>query len=360
MAAEKKRNGKIEFLRFVFAAVIVIFHSETIMVNKKAVIMFSGRMACEFFFLVSGYLMAATAQKLLTQGSKLNIGRETEKFIWRKYCSLYPAVIVGDIAFLVVHCSIYGYSLMKTARTFISSTPCFFLFHYTGIHTTRINETWFLSVMIISMAVLFPLLLRHHGIMRRVGSLLIGSMILGYLMITTGDLRNPDGLIANLIYKGTLRGFAEICLGIFAYEMCQELRNIKFTKPGRWLVTFAEAALYCAIFAYMLFHRASKFDYYVVYLLLAAVAVSFSDVSFGGAFFNRKIFCFLGKSSLYIYLSHTAAKKCIGHIASDSWENPLRMASYLALTVVFTAVVWGTSVLVRRAFLSLKKQFISA
>lgn len=360
MSTQKKRNGKIEFLRFVFAVVVVIFHAETIMVNQKAVIMFSGRMAGEFFFLVSGYLMAATAQRLLSQGTKLNVGRETEKFIWRKYCSLYPAVIVGDTLFLIVNSAVSGASLMKTVRTFISSTPCFFLFHYTGIHTSRINETWFLSVMLIAMAVLFPLLLRHHGIMRRVGSLLIGSMILGYLMITTGDLTDPDGLIGNLIYKGTLRGFADISLGIFAYEMSQELRKTKFTQAGRWLVTFAEAALYGGIFTYMLFHKTGKFDYYVVFLVLAAVTVSFSDVSFGGEFFNRKLFYFLGKSSLYIYLSHTAAKKCIGYIATDSWGNGLRMASYLALATVFTALVWGTSVLVHRGYLALKKQFITA
>ena len=177
MATHTKKNGKIELLRFLFAVSVVLFHSYTVMPDRKSVIMYSGRMSADFFFLVSGYLMAASAKKVLSGSNPVHVGRETEKFIFRKFKSLYPTVIVGNTVCLLGTAYFYEYSLLTTVKAFINSIPCMFLFHYTGIHITRINFTWFLSVMLISMAVLYPLLLKHHGIMRRVGSLLGGSMI---------------------------------------------------------------------------------------------------------------------------------------------------------------------------------------
>jgi len=58
---EKKRNGEIEFLRFVFAVVVVIFHFNSSF-NLNA--FHWGRLGVEFFFMVTGVLLAMSAKKV--------------------------------------------------------------------------------------------------------------------------------------------------------------------------------------------------------------------------------------------------------------------------------------------------------
>ena len=53
---KSKRNGKIELMRFVFAIVIACFH-----LNMG--IFSSGMLAVEFFFIVTGYLLAKSLSK---------------------------------------------------------------------------------------------------------------------------------------------------------------------------------------------------------------------------------------------------------------------------------------------------------
>jgi peptidoglycan/LPS O-acetylase OafA/YrhL len=54
----KKRNGEIEFLRFVFAAVIFMRHAAKLNVGSFPVLMENGALAVDFFFILTGWLMA--------------------------------------------------------------------------------------------------------------------------------------------------------------------------------------------------------------------------------------------------------------------------------------------------------------
>ena len=96
--ANPKRNGKIEFLRFVFCCVVMIFHGKSCMNDGTIEIMFSGRLGVEFFFLVSGFLMAVSLERV-TCFSELSVAKETGRFIVKKAKSLYPMVV---IAFLCI------------------------------------------------------------------------------------------------------------------------------------------------------------------------------------------------------------------------------------------------------------------
>ena len=53
-----KRNGKIEFLRFLFSLIIVVHHSRMFLGDEISPFL-GGSLAVEFFFFVSGYLMMA-------------------------------------------------------------------------------------------------------------------------------------------------------------------------------------------------------------------------------------------------------------------------------------------------------------
>lgn len=58
----KKRNGSIELYRFLFALVIMVRHIKPLFVSNGYNRLFGrGALGVEFFFIVSGYLMAKNA-----------------------------------------------------------------------------------------------------------------------------------------------------------------------------------------------------------------------------------------------------------------------------------------------------------
>ena len=60
---ERERNGKIELLRFIFALVVALFHLGG---NEKFghEMMKTGYLAVEYFFIVSGYLLVGSVERL--------------------------------------------------------------------------------------------------------------------------------------------------------------------------------------------------------------------------------------------------------------------------------------------------------
>lgn len=58
---KSKRNGKIELLRFIFSLVVALFHFLPQIGESK--LLSSGFFAVEFFFIVTGYLLAKSLSK---------------------------------------------------------------------------------------------------------------------------------------------------------------------------------------------------------------------------------------------------------------------------------------------------------
>lgn len=81
---KKKHNGIISFWKFMFCIMIVIFHV-TCNMYSEGKLMQNGRIGVEFFFLVSGYLMAKKA--LNRKKQKISIAQETVQYIWKKFHS---------------------------------------------------------------------------------------------------------------------------------------------------------------------------------------------------------------------------------------------------------------------------------
>ena len=79
---KRKRNGRIDLLRFVFALVIMLHHSRYVLGDDHAVFI-GGSLAVEFFFLVSGYLMAVSAERANQRGPMTRPGAETWSFLLR-------------------------------------------------------------------------------------------------------------------------------------------------------------------------------------------------------------------------------------------------------------------------------------
>ena len=83
------RNGWIELFRFVFALLIVFYHGTAFLpADSNFLRCTNGAIAVEFFFILSGFLMAKSAKRKLRENAP--IGLDSARFIIKKYASIFP------------------------------------------------------------------------------------------------------------------------------------------------------------------------------------------------------------------------------------------------------------------------------
>ena len=135
-SSNKKHNGIIGFWKFMFCILILLFHCAEKM--GKNGFFESGRIGVEFFFIVSGYLMTKKA---------LNNEEGLKAF--------FPYVIFPFII------SFFVKGIYK-ADQIANSIWNLLLIDMSGVRsTTVIGQTWYISVMLISMLILYPLIRRY-------------------------------------------------------------------------------------------------------------------------------------------------------------------------------------------------------
>lgn len=170
-SSNKKHNGIIGFWKFMFCILILLFHCAEKM--GKNGFFESGRIGVEFFFIVSGYLM--TKKALNNEEGLENIGEETTSYIWRKFKAFFPYVIFPFII------SFFVKGIYK-ADQIANSIWNLLLIDMSGVRsTTVIGQTWYISVMLISMLILYPLIRRYKKTFTNIIAPLIVIFIGGWL-----------------------------------------------------------------------------------------------------------------------------------------------------------------------------------
>lgn len=92
-----KRNGTIDMMRVVFSIIIVFLHATQNFLSGIEIFRI-GSLGVDFFFIVSGFLMAQSSLKY----SGKSIGKETWDFLIRKISGFLPEVVIAwFIAFVV-------------------------------------------------------------------------------------------------------------------------------------------------------------------------------------------------------------------------------------------------------------------
>ena len=345
-----RRNGKIDFMKFIFAVVIVLHHGVQKVLDIRRPQFIGGSFAVEFFFIVSGYLLMASIYRLPER--KEPLGVETGRFMLRKFKSFYPEVAVAFVIGFIVKLILEDTTLqLMWEKTFHHA----FLLNMTGIGIWNTHgEFWYISSMLLCMMILYPLIRKYPKAMTRVVLPLVAILIMVFFFVKK---TNPRGPLSwwSVTYKGNLRALAEISIGACLFPLAQRLKTVNFSKLGRILLAVAEWACYIAVFEYMRLQRASQLDY--VYLVVYAVAIfiSFSQQGIDAGWFQKPIFFFLGKVSFPLYLAHNCWAKNINKFLPKELSDVSRFVIYLAVSVVATLVIMEASALVRKLGKVLKK-----
>lgn len=292
------------------------------------------------------------------------IGTETFCFVLGKIRGFLPEFVFS----LLIGAAFVGtaehWGLHGLWRHVVHGFGEYSLLKMSGIYQSGINGVmWYLSAMLLCMAILYPLIRRFPDFMKHVGLPLITILLFGFLCQTDGSPRDPTHW-EGIAYKGLFRCMAELSLGGLCFLGCRRLRGYHFNRFGRVLLTLVEVFCYLIPIRYMYFKKPSAEDYFYIFLLFLAIMLSFAERGIGSAGLSNgveknsgreepgvlnRLGSFCAKYSTALFLSHLYFAQHINTIFPEEvYSAGFRMAWYLGLSLVNGLVVMRLSALVRR------------
>lgn len=306
-----QRNGKIDLLRFFFCMGVIILHIEVVLYDgMKSWGIFSlghrGYIGVEFFFLVSGWLLAKKLTQLdCTPCDLETLGGETYRFLWNKLRPIIPYHVVFGICMIVLWSVCY--SGQTLARIIVDRVPSLFFLHRIGIGGTTPKDVlgieWYIFSMLLCMSFLYPLG-RRFGKSFRCLAPITGLLVCGSLIIKTGYFWNVDQIVG-FTYKCNWRALGELLIGIGCYEVTCTINKKTFTRIGRIGLKVLEVVC-CLLGMYYAFSvLPDRYDMYAMCLLAVGVSISFSEKGFAAKskLFNNEFCVLLGKLSMPIFVA---------------------------------------------------------
>jgi len=334
--SEKKHNGIISFWKFMFCILIVLHHSFVLAKEGETPLFFKGSIGVEFFFLVSGYLLAKKALQKNNNNNE-SLGKETIQYIWKKYKIFLPYTIcAGIIAIALINIMNTKNSLYNT----ITSIYEIFLLRMAGFKGFVLNgSTWYISSMLMCMIILYPLIRKYKDKFLKLVAPVILIIGFGIFSKYYTHLRNPEKWLG-LTYKGNIRAFLELLLGAELYLICEKLKKIDFTKFGKIFITLVEIG--CFIIPFLLSHfviKSAKLDYITLIIISLGVVLAFSEQTLEYKLFNNRVFYWLEKLSLPIYILHMPLRF---YFENAAWTSSF---SYYQIMALYVPLVLSSSII---------------
>lgn len=338
-------------MRFAFTSCILLFHIAGRLWGRKKVllklssfnIMFfrNGAIGVEFFFIVSGYLLAYKIYKKNQRDPKCGItdiitetGKELKNRAMKIWVCYLPACIMTFITAIIL-----GESITK--EEFISRIPSLFYLQEFCIESIDLTEhfyigpAWYISSMFIATVVLYPVLRKFYNSYSRSIGPLIGIILITYIAIKTGNLAgNPKYLFFTT--KHNIRAFAELSIGAFCYETGRRMGEKEMPTTVQVLLSAMAAIFYGVAMFYACTNINRTYSALVCVLIAVAVTISFSGSGYIGAHYlkDNKIAIYLGSITLPMYLMQLVVIDLI------SFYAPGMRPAYKCLTMF-----WGTVLL---------------
>lgn len=338
--SKSKKNGRVEMLRFLFAIAILFFHihkrfavNGNISIGIKGIYFFNhGYIGVEFFFLVSGYLLAASAYSKRNKPADL-IGTETAKMIWKKIKNIFPYHMFAMVLTVLVN----GYFLHHTAKARITyaidSWASLFFVQVFGFDSSWANKlTWYLDVWLVTTFIFWYFLRKHYDVFVKIACPLMGLFILGFMAHEYKSIAGIDGWTGHF-YKCFLRGYAEMALGCSAYSLTRALNKMDFTAAGKKILAVAEAVCYLLVLRYAVTGVNPKYSFVTLFIMMIGLILTFSNVNPAHNVFDKPIFDWCGKMSLLIYLNQFYSIRLVQSLAGGT-SFPVKVVLCTAVTLI--------------------------
>jgi len=294
----KKYNYAIDFWKVIFCYIIVCLHSNNF-INQDISWFKGGAIGVEFFFIVTGILM--------NQSLEHSHEDTTFSFIYKKVLKLFPYVFITSLIIFVekIYINKWGLSQIITLgiKMFFSELTFTRFFGFSKELWGINGASWYLSVMILAIILLYPLLKLNRKAMSETCFPIISILLIGYLIQTHGTILVIDQY-SYFTFDGLKRAIAEICFGCTLYSVCNYIKNKNFTHIG--VVTLSILELFGYFFT-ILFAWKNYEDISVIILLFLGISIciTFSQIGILTIIINKIINTkYLSKFAISLFLSH--------------------------------------------------------
>jgi len=212
------------------------------------------------------------------------------------------------IAFVVRHLS--GSKVHSITVDIMNSLGELSLTSLTGFFTLRGSysymngPTWYLSAMLLAMAIIYPIMLKFKE------NFFYYIAPMGFIFLLGITYQNYDNFDQMVIIwngyfnSGLLRGLMGILGGAMVYQFVQYLQKKEYTLFMRVLFTVVECVMYLFVFLYMGLKEGSKQDWVIIIVFIIGVTISLANVSLSTNIIKGKVFEWLGELSFSLYLGH--------------------------------------------------------
>lgn len=341
---EKKHNGEISLLKFLFSFLIISFHLGSEYGKMKY-----GYLGVEFFFIVSGFYFCKNAINKDISDEKLPDTAFT--FMKKKILQFLPYYFLLYIMSIPVTFYINKFTKVDFVLSFMNlfSLPNYKLNYYpiSGI-------TWYVNSMLIIEFIIYPLLLKYKNKIVYIVSPLIAFFSFCFLMINYGLIAEP-WQTTTFCHKGVIRALMDINIGIFLYGMVEKFKNIDLTDFSKFILTALEIIGYILIF-YLCNKNEISIEFVVITLIVFCTFISLSEKDFLYDFCNNKFFYYLEKLSLPMYIFQYIFIVIAIYINNKFLLNLEFMEMYIPIVII--SIVWGIIILKLFDFFSKNKKGI--
>jgi len=355
MTKPTSRGGLTDLLRFLFSLMVLIYHSYSFSSSPKTALGTGGYIGVDFFFILSGVYLAASAGRKNSPvtgdgAGTSNVGLDTLNYMGRRLSRIYPEFIVAMLIALFAGMLLNIRSLGTIPKALNRAIGEWTMLQQSGFHNTGgiVSATWYLSALLITSLLLYPMARKYRDGFLYVLAPLIFIALFGYTWQNLKTLQNPKDMLNSVICQGLLRGIMEMALGCFIYGLARKAEGLRLKPVPRGLLTLVECAIYVGILIfYMTGKHKNKLDWNIVLLLGLAQLITQSKLSFSDEYIKGRLFTFLGAFSFDLYLGHrfwSINLNSIRFLAPLSYHKKL-IAYFLISMAAALVIMYGARLL---------------
>ncbi len=308
--SKSTRTTSIEFIRFIAAVSIMLYHfsSMYLELDKHNYIPLAF-VFVDFFFLLSGFFMM---KYLMTKDEPMN----SFAYTLHKAKSFYGTyTIVFSFQFIFFVLSNHLSTITKVLESLFHFKWEFLLLQGAGFIQDPqfgadylLGQAWYLSAMLLSLIIAYPLARYFKKAFIWVICPVSIIVIYSYIIQTLGTL-NIGNEYFGFILSAIPRGFAGTCAGALSYAAFDKLKDSGLAEIHRGFALTAEITCYISLAGFFVLrdHLNKQDSLFFILVFAGIILLAFLNRTPVSSFFNSHgtgAFIYLGKLSLYLYLTH--------------------------------------------------------
>lgn len=329
------RNNAIEFYRFLFSAIICLFHFKTY-AQTDPLPFVSGYLVVEFFLMLSGFFLAQSAYRgRESNGTKLRrLGADCVRYAAGRYKRLFPHYLFAVLCLAAVRILIL--ENMTVERWLSEGLTEIFMLQSVGDTYTLSVVLWFSSALFLASVFVYTLArLLGPSCVRMVFPFL--TIVIWWWLISNNDSLDVTFSRHLLVSDGFWRAAAGLMAGCICFEVVQWTgASLKGLEAKWWKVLFSAIEFGTVILLAMILYTPGdtvrECAAIAGFMLLVVLVMSKEGSSFG--LLNNRGSGYLGKISYAMYFNHISCYMLIFKFFPATQSRPFVAVAFVYLVAV--------------------------